>query len=57
LSPEQYQAKGKRSIIVRGIFDEIKVGEKVYKEDIGKLNLDYNNQKHFMVCYIERIFA
>jgi hypothetical protein len=30
------------------------VGNNTYNRDIGKLNLDYNNQKNFLVCYLDK---
>jgi hypothetical protein len=54
-SPDEYRVKGERSFIIRGIFDEITINGETYKEEIGNLNLDYNNQKHFMVMYFNNI--
>lgn len=47
-SPEEYRVKGERSFFIRGIFNEITINGETYKEDIGELKLDYNNQKHYI---------
>lgn len=54
-NPEEYRIKGIRSFLIRGIFDEIQLNDKIHKEDIGELNLNYENQKHFPVCYLESV--
>lgn len=54
-SPDEYRIKGERSFIIRGIFNEITINGETYKENVGELNLDYNNQKHFMVMYFDKV--
>jgi len=54
-SPEDYRVKGERFFMVRGIFDEITINDETYKEEIGNLNLDYGNQKHFMITYFNNV--
>jgi hypothetical protein len=54
-SPDEYRVKGKRSFMIRGIFDEITINGETHKVEIGNLNLDHNNQKHFMVMYFDNV--
>lgn len=53
-SPNDYMTKGERAIIIRGIFEEIIIDDNSYLENIGTLNLDYDNQPFFSVIYTSR---
>jgi hypothetical protein len=52
-NPDEYKIKGKREVIVRGIFEEIvhtdNIAEYMIKNDVGNLKLDVNNQSFFTV--------
>lgn len=54
-NPKDYHVKGEKGVVVRGIFESIVSDGKTTNQEIGKLNLDYENQKNFMVAYMEKI--
>ena len=53
--PEQYRIKGDNGVLVRGIFELIERDNKETYREIGEINLDYNNQKNFMVSYMKNV--
>ncbi len=51
-SPNDYMIRGEHNFIIRGIFEEVKIGGETLTKDIGTLNLNYNNHKFFAVYYL-----
>lgn len=52
--PEEYRQKGFRSIMIRGIFENVITKEGIKTNKIGFLNLDYEHPKHKMAFWMEQ---
>lgn len=54
-SPDEYRIKGENVFMIRGIFEAVSVDGVTTSNNIGNLNLDYMNQKNFMVSYMKTV--
>lgn len=51
-NPSDYLYEPDVTYTIRGIFERVSVGDRVYARDFGQLNFDYDNQTHFPAFYV-----